>query len=290
LWNPGDVGRDKIYVDTTISNDYKSPWTIPNSKALLGLQALRLAGRVAVIEENTPEWINVNKSEFGARLGGELGGWALTLNYFKGFSRLPVVEGNLNLLPAPGPGVPPFPVNFEYPREKIVGFTFNKDSGMWVWRGEFATYLDKHYTITVNRPRPDIMIDEKTLQASMLGFDYKRNIPWLNPERTFFISGQVFNFHIFDFEDTMKPRREDSFYASLLINTEYINGKIAPEILAVYDIAATGWQIKPRVEFKYGDHWRPEIGALLYYGNEFEQPYGVLKDKDEIWLRIKYQF
>ena len=39
LWNPGDIRRDKIYFDTTMSDDYKSPWTISNSPALAGLAA-----------------------------------------------------------------------------------------------------------------------------------------------------------------------------------------------------------------------------------------------------------
>ncbi|MDP2725478.1 MAG: hypothetical protein Q8O44_04295, partial [Syntrophales bacterium] len=34
LWNPGNVRRDKIYFDTTLSNDYKSPWTISSPPLL----------------------------------------------------------------------------------------------------------------------------------------------------------------------------------------------------------------------------------------------------------------
>ena len=288
LWNPGDITRDKIYNDTTISEDYKSPWTLPNSPALLGLKALRLAGKV-VMPDDDLSWLNVRNSEFGTRLGGILGGWSLTLNYFQGFSRLPVLEGNLNLL-APPSSLPVVPVKIEYPRERVIGFTFNKDSGMWVWRGEFATYLDKHYTVSVRRPAPDIMIEEKVMQASMLGFDYKRSIPWLNPEKLFFISGQIFDFHIFDFEETLRPRREDSVYLTLLVNTGYHMDRIVPEVLVIYDTAATGWQIKSKVEFKYGDHWRPEIGSVVYIGDDFEQPFGTLAAKDEVWVRLKYQF
>ena len=119
LWNPGNVRRDKIYFDTTLSNDYKSPWTISNpplfekmeSDALIIIASGPLAGvplttttppflldtptqrRLGILnvaEDDTPAWINVNKSEFGARLGGEGGGWFLTLNYWQGFSKSPV--------------------------------------------------------------------------------------------------------------------------------------------------------------------------------------------------------
>ncbi len=312
LWNPGNIKRDKIYFDTTMSNDYKSPWTISNSQDLVGLQPLRAGGLVRVVEEDTPEWINVNKSEFGARLGGEAGGWFLTLNYFQGFSKSPVVESNLTPLEpflistSPGyPGGPdptllpplPVPFKFDYPRERVIGFTFNKPAGLWVWRGEFATYLDKHYNKSaIGIFLPNITVVERTLQASMLGFDYKRFITWLNPEKMFFISAQVFNHHIFDYDEELrfgpyaqKPR-EDSYALSLLVNTEYNKGRICPEVLAVYDVAATGWYIKPRVEFKYGDHWRPEIGALVFTGDQYELPFGELNNNNEIYFRLKYQF
>ncbi|MDZ4246062.1 MAG: DUF1302 family protein, partial [Dehalococcoidia bacterium] len=323
LWNPGNIERDKIYADTTMSDDYKSPWTLSNSPATVALAPLRgdpsllipglppgLPPMVAVVQEDTPAWINVNKSEFGARLGGEAGGWFLTLNYWQGFSKTPVVEADLTqLILSWFPGAPSVPFKFEYPRERVIGFTFNKPTGLWVWRGEFATYVDKHYNIigqgdnwspyigVLNNAfvRGDL-IAEKTMQASMLGFDYKRFITWLNPEKMFFISGQVFNYHIFDYDEGLqtgpyaqKPR-EDSYYLSLLVNTEYHMGRICPEVLVVYDAAATGWYIKPRLEFKYGDHWRPEIGALVFYGDQYELPFGEFNNNDEIYFRLKYQF
>ena len=311
LWNPGIIKRDKIYADTTMSDDYKSPWTISNSPALEGLQPLRAAGLVDMPEED-PSWINVSKSEFGGRLAGELGGWFCTLNYWQGFSKTPVLEGNLTTLEpflistSPGyPGGPdpsllpslPVHLKYEYPREKVSGFTFNKATGLWVWRGEFATYWNKHYNKSETGIfLPNIKIVERTLQSSMLGFDYKRFITWLNPEKMFFISGQVFHYHIFNYDDELlfgpysqKPR-EDSFALSLLVNTGYHMERICPEVLAVYDVGSTGWYIKPRVEFKYGDHWRPEIAALLFVGDQYELPFGEFNNKDEIYFRLKYQF
>ncbi|MDO8634683.1 MAG: hypothetical protein Q7R34_00355, partial [Dehalococcoidia bacterium] len=396
LWNPGNIKRDKAYADTTMSNDHKSPWTLSNPPLLEKMQIddltplvpmlggapgtnlqllaqatdltnpsalntpfLRKQGILEIAEDDTPSWINVNKSEFGGRLGGEAGGWFLTLNYWQGFSKSPVMkyEGGgvagadalVGLPPLGPPGTPgvletyasnglvqvapgvfvpigallpgyqgpynaiagayPIRLRLDYPRERVIGFTFNKAAGMWVWRGEFATYVDKHYNklgpgddwspsawVLNNAMLQGDMIAERTLQASMLGFDYKRLITWLNPEKMFFISGQVFNHHIFGYDEElrfgpyMQKPREDSFALSLLVNTEYHMGRICPEVLVVYDAAATGWYIKPRVEFKYGDHWRPEIGALVFTGDQYELPFGELNNNDEIYFRLKYQF
>jgi len=195
--------------------------------------------------------------------------------------------------------LPPLPVHltYRYPRENVIGFTFNKCTGMWVWRGEFATYLDKHYNKTeIGLFLPNIKIAKKVQQASMLGFDYKRLITWLNPEKMFFISGQVFHYHIFNHDDELEfgpysqTAREDSFALSLLVNTGYDMERICPEVMVVYETGTTGWYIKSFVELKYGDHWRPQLGALLFYGDPYELPFGEMHKKDEIYLRVKYQF
>ena len=58
----------------------------------------------------------------------------------------------------------------------------------------------------------------------------------------------------------------------------------------VYDASATGWYIKPRVELRYGNHWRPEIGALYFAGDDHELPFGEFSQKKEVYIRLKYQF
>ena len=407
VWNPGDVKRDKIYFDTTMNDRNKSPWTISNPPLfeklrvdmpfalvnpapgggppvyltgqappfMLDTPTLRQMGILNVAEDDPPAWINVSKSEFGARLAGTMGGFFVTLNYWQGFSKSPVIKyegggllgignafagtpfgSNPNVyLPDPSnpagppiqmpmndaigaylsdaqlgpPGAPyihdlipgyqgpyaallqPFPINvrLEYPRENVIGFTFNKAAGLWVWRGEFATYVNKHYNrigvgeswspyigVLNNAFARGDMIVEKTLQASMLGFDYKCSIDWLNPEKMFFISGQVFNYHIFNYDEElgtgpyMQKPREDTYYLSLLINTGYHMERINPEVLVVYDASATGWYIKPRVELRYGDHWRPELGALYFAGDDQELPFGEFSQKNEVYIRLKYQF
>lgn len=207
----------------------------------------------------------------------------------------------------------PIELKYRYYREKTVGLTFNKAAGLWVWRGEFACIIDKHFNTIASYPfTPAIwtldsafghrrygkkdMVVRKTVMNSMIGFDYKRWIKWINPEKMFFISGQFFDIHIFDHDQAicmgpyMQKAHEDSLYLTLLVNTGFDMERIVPEILVVYDITATGWYIKQRVEFKYGDHWRPEIGALVFVGDKYELPFGDFDNKDEIYLRIKYQF
>ena len=139
-------------------------------------------------------------------------------------------------------------------------------------------------------------IVERTQQASMLGFDYKNLFKWLNPEKMIFISGQVFYHHIFNYDKELQfgpysqTPREDSFVLSFLVNTGYDMERICPEVMVVYDTANTGWYVKSTVEFKYGDHWRPQLGALLFFGDQYELPFGEMDKKDEIYLRIRYQF
>ena len=301
VWNLGDIERDKIYSDTTMSDRHKSPWTISNSLALESLVPLRTNGWVDMPEDSASDW-SFSDSEVGGRIGGNLGNWFVTLNCWYSFSDTPVLEGDLTTLEPFLLGIgppPPLPVHltYKYPRETVIGFTFNKPTGLWVWRGEFATYLDKHYNKTeIGLFLPNIKIVKKVQQASMLGFDYKNLFKWLNPEKMIFISGQVFYHHIFNYDKELQfgpysqTPREDSFVLSFLANTGYDMERICPEVLVVYDTANTGLYIKSIVELKYGDYWRPQLGALLFFGDQQELPFGEMRKNDEIYLRIKYQF
>lgn len=140
------------------------------------------------------------------------------------------------------------------------------------------------------------MVTRKTRLHSMYGFDMKQWIRPLNESQMINFSGQLFHFFTFDHESDLvegpynQKLEENHFFVSLKVNTDYLNGQISPDLLMVYDITKTGWYLKPRVEFKYGDHFRPEIGALIYDGGGYELPFGIMDHKDEIYFRLKYLF
>ena len=316
VWIPGDHKKDRIDLWTPNDKRSQSPWALSTPKLnfidnpLVGFYPeVTTIPVIPGLGSDEEKAFNVRNSEFGVRLGGEIEDWFFTLNYFHGFSDAATYKfkgANLvtidpetgDLVPWESPADPApagllLDLEARYYRQNVVGLTFNRASGLWVWRGEFATYIDERFTDT---ERNSDMVVKKTRQHSMVGFDYKRWINCLNPEKMFFLSGQLFNFHVFDHDRAMtfgpygQKLHEDTFYLTFLINSGWHMDRICPEILVVYDTTATGWYIKSKLEFKYGDHWRPEIGALVFAGDKYELPFGDFDNKDEIYFRLKYQF
>ncbi|MDY6863549.1 MAG: DUF1302 family protein, partial [Thermodesulfobacteriota bacterium] len=222
----------------------------------------------------------------------------LTFNFFHSFTDDPTIimdepfRRRLNVV---------VPLRYKYYQQQTFGFTFNKAWGLWVFRGEFAFYPDKPYQVwsptNINYQLSHMnLVDRKDTLQYMLGFDYKQWYRFLNPEKMFFISGQFFHFHIFDHKDglafgpNLQDAHEDTFYWSILVNTGYDKERIVPEILAVYDMTTKGCYIKPRVTFKYGNHWRPEIGGIIFGGGKNTLPFGAVAHTDEIYGMVRYQF
>ncbi|MBW1903408.1 MAG: hypothetical protein JRJ20_17550 [Deltaproteobacteria bacterium] len=141
----------------------------------------------------------------------------------------------------------------------------------------------------------------------MVGFDWALPIKLLNPRKNFFISGQVFHFYTLDYrddkdfytgEDWLVPDSSpyntwtvprNQAYGSMLVRTEYLNERVVPSILYVRDFHTQADWCVSEIGFKVGDHWRPKL-RWLYIDGPYQESFGLYKDRDEISLRIEYQF
>jgi len=291
VWVP-EIKTDKIFMDPA---DPSSPWSL-HSPDLQFVQTPFGPMPIIpnVVDKKPPS--SPRYSEFGLKLNGVNYGYHWTLNFFRGYNYTPVTKfkSAMPLLPPAAP-FPMILANLEtvYEKQNVLGFTFNKPWGMWVFRGEFANYFQKRFN-TSDPTDPDGIVRRNQLQY-MLGFDRPTWIKALNDFQTFFISGQFFHFYTSRGSNLIsgpyqQPYDRNFYAVSLLINTGYDQNRIVPEILTVYDITNTGWYMKPRITFQYGDHWREEIGGLIFQGDKSEFPFGVMDKKDEIYFMIKYQF
>jgi len=305
VWIP-DWKKDLLDVgDPILAPSYNGPWSVPLPPASFTPWG---APVIPSIREDKKTSFSLNSSQYGGRMGIEIEGWFFTLNYFHSFNHVPSTEfhGAIPMWMTPG-GPSPIP-QFRLPdmivldlfqryySMNIVGCTFNKSLGnLFILRGEFAMYADEPVASLNQTEHPD-MVTRKPRLHSMMGFDAKQWIRWLNPEQMVSFSGQVFHFFTFDHEAGLvegpynQKLHESTIFFSLKINTDYSNARISPDLLMVYDVTNTGWYLKPRVEFKYGDRWRPEIGALFYEKCGYELPFGIMNHKDEFYFRLKYLF
>lgn len=141
----------------------------------------------------------------------------------------------------------------------------------------------------------------------VLGFDWQIWCKTLNPQKTFFTSFQFAHFYTLNLGDYkflnapyyynksfgVSPWNipQSQYFISFLVMTEYDHARILPLILFVQDIEAEAWWIKAKCEFAYGDHWRPEIGMYWINGNDNTgKSFGLFDNRDEMYIKIKYQF
>jgi len=183
--------------------------------------------------------------------------------------------------------------------------TFNTEEGIFDGPGPTGSPLPLALFKTVKRDQIRYMV----------GFDWSMDIPW-NSRKSTFVSGQFF--HIYTRGNQFGDKNllqlapydwvwpKNQYYMTWLMRTEYLNERVVPSVLYVQDFhTRSGW-IKSKLDFKIGDHWRPEIGYLCIMANQNntrgldgfpplqvrdnQESFGLFADRDTAWVRIQYQF
>ena len=228
------------------------------------------------------------------------------------------------------PGPPfPVSLNFDvkYYRVDILGFTVSRElfglgkatcqsanpilrvEALYSFNQKFNT-KEGAFDPVSGAPTMLFKVVDKDQIRYMVGFDWNINT-FLNSRKSTFISGQFF--HIYTPNITTGneallqlapynwryPRHQ--FYYTFLMRTEYMNERVVPSVLYVQDCHTRAAWVKSKVYFRIGDHWRPEIG-YLWIGNNQNihsnhgapgknwQSFGLFEDRDQVYVRIQYQF
>lgn len=256
-----------------VSGSDPAPWTI-RSVAKIQWSQQRL---------EMPDRSSSDNNEFGVKVTGTIKGAELGLFYF--YNR---VDGFVVKF---DPTHAPLPVAFKWPFVNTFGGTinyFDQNTGV-VYRFECAYNRNHPYT------QANLLdIKDRDTFAFMLGFDRPTMLRSLNPRRAFFISGQWFHKHILDYDSNISTLdMDDDHYQnimSLLINTWYLEDRIQPEILAVYDFSNNGF-IRPQLLWDYSDYVSIAIGFQFFYGhNDADGYFGAVRANDEFYWRVRIKF
>jgi hypothetical protein len=211
---------------------------------------------------------------------------------------------------------PAYPVKYHYPAAFNLGGTFAGYCSPldMVLRGEFAYTFDQPFQkfnstpIFPGGPRwGDFGIGqtdyaEKDTLAVMLGFDKNIMLPSINRTKSFYISGQLFWKTVFgydgdDNEELVtfwgdEDRGENWYVASLLINTEFYEGKIVPQVLGVHFLDSECGFFDGNLTYKPTYTLSFTLGYLGIWGNENNAGlyFGPVQKNDQVYLRAKWTF
>ena len=330
IWNPGDIRENlqlqlPLFVDAHLAPDAR---VMPNTAGVWAVET-GLGHSLPFNLEKKYRTDSIKNSEFGARLSFSLGDTFMTLNFWHGFAHEHLFKYNRidyhpqgRVIPTPM-GMVPMAVYADliYPRITYAGITANHELAALarllgvatnpIFRFEALYSFDQDMNSSEVVPNPVDPVNAPPLDVNkiiesdqirwMLGFDWPVRWRWINPSKNVFVSAQFFHIYTVDMPPSPWDIVPDSSayftwdltrnqtFASLLLRTEYLNERLVPSVLYVEDIRCAGRWAVAELAYKIGDHWRPSLRYLFIDGDS-QRSFGVYRTRDEVTLRIQYQF
>ena len=188
-----------------------------------------------------------------------------------GLSHNPVDPTDVAGLERVRPFVPAFDIYF--PRVTLVGASadFYIDPVKSAFRVEVAHTSGEEFADT-SKSR---LYSESDVIRWVIGWDRPTYFKWLNPRRTFLLSGQVFGQHLLDHESIAHPltgaqigyqSRASDFIATFLIQGFYKQDRILPRLIMAHDFRANAFVLGPGLDYLISDHLRLIVGANIKLG------------------------
>jgi len=237
--------------------------------------------------------------EFGGRLMGKYKGLEWSLNYFRHYEDdgLYMVDGLDDKYPWK-----PFQLKSRtvHPRVDSYGFSLTYDDALntkAVYRMEFL-YQDRPYEADGNTD-----IERRKTAKALLGIDRPTFVNFLNPNRTISFGFQAFVIQVLEDGGDIKKDgltlngshpAETTTMFSFSADTGYMQDRIKPQMLYIFDPGRKGHYLQLGTEFRFTDNILWYVGATLYDGkhsdNAANDNLAYFEWADEIQSRITFQF
>jgi hypothetical protein len=167
-------------------------------------------------------------------------------------------------------------------------------------------------------------VDTSDVFRFSVGMDRPTFIRALNPLRTFFLSAQLFNTHYLDYEGdshTGFVPGENNLILTLFAQTQYMRDRLIPNVFYVYEDGSDTHISGASVQYLIDNHFSVKGGINIISGGEDNQTFdvgpfssfagagttptaneqqavfgfakegiGALRDNDELFLQLQYQF
>ncbi len=242
-------------------------------------------GVIGIRQANLPNW-SPGRTDFGARLEGVYQGVGFSLNALRYTSHFPVLRGDI---PSTFGGMVEdydylIAFDIDFPRITLIGGSadFYVDKIKSAFRIEAVWTTGEEFANTL---RPDLY-SESDVVRYVIGWDRPTFIPFLNKNRAWLISGQLFGQHLLDHElrddGVGIPDYEDSWIATLLLQGFYKNDQLNPQIITAYDFRAQAVAVQPSIDWLISDNWRLQFGFNVKFGgteefddNRTADPFGL---------------
>ncbi len=212
------------------------------------------------------------------------GAWGLRLSYLQNgwdlagfFYDAPDTSAAFRrLTPLPAPHIEYRPI---HPRIRQVGATLAKDFRAVVFKAEAVHTAGKLFN-TLSPADADGLVEQDML-------DVIAGLEWSLAGDTR-LNLQLFNRWFPDHDRGIIPDRNESGF-SLLLSTQALHPKIAPELLLVRSLNRDDWLAQFRLTWKATGNWRVAAGVDVFEGPR-NGLFGSFDQRDRIYTEVRYHF
>jgi hypothetical protein len=205
-------------------------------------------------------------------------------------------------------------LNLRYQKRNVLGFSldFGEDYTKSSWGAEFTWVSKQNFFDSDN-------FDNNVSQSGVLNLtvsvDRPTFINFLNQNRTFFINSQWFFQYVTDYQDSFVQSGPVNVLFTVAMFTGYFQDRLNPLLVTVYDFMSNSGGILPSVTYRFTDALSVGIGMNFFFGrtqladmgvrefapagnragpnaykNGVDQAISSFRDKDEIWMKIRWTF
>lgn len=233
-----------------------------------------------------------DREQFGLRMEGVFKSIGFSINALTYYSQLPSLRAGIpsrNPFLADGVPFPPFdttgPGGTLAPRPFVPAFDIYFPR-IWLVGGSADLYVDPiksafriEFAWTDGEEFADTsqvrLFSESNVIRWVVGWDRPTYIRFLNPNRTFLLSAQVFGQHLIDHQRFENPISgghigfqdwDHNFIMTFLFQGFYMNDRLQPRLIQAYDIRAQSYVVSPGVDWLINDNWRMTLAANLKFG------------------------
>lgn len=231
-------------------------------------------GQIGIRQANLPSW-SLSNTQVGLKFEGVVGDLGFSLNALSYRSQMPSLRGGIQAQNSftGETGIWPSLIAFDidFPRLTLIGGSMDYYSqGIdTVFRVEAAHTSGEEFPNTLRNE----LYSESGVLRYVIGVDKNIFIPFLNNNRAFLFSGQIFGQHILDHElenrllgNAGMPDWKENWTATLLVKGWWMNDRLSPQIITAHDSKAGATAVAMSVEWIASDNLKFTGGINFKFG------------------------
>jgi hypothetical protein len=204
------------------------------------------------------------------------------------------------------------PLVLKFEKRNVLGFSLDwaEDLSKSNWSVE-ATWIEG--VPAFDNDRPDGLKDVDTYNLTV-SVDRPTFINFLNSNRTFFFNSQWFFQYVDGYNKGFPSSGPWNAFFTLTVATGYLRDRLLPSITWVYDFRSNSGANLPQITYRFTNNFSATFGMAFFWGrtelrttaltqigprnrigrhrdkDPVDQALSVVRERDELFLRVKYTF